>query len=111
MVLVLLVALLLGLLASFVAQNEFQAVQTMPVIILPQIFLSDLIWSIDSFPSWLRWLSYVVPITHANIAAREIMLKGLNLWQVWPQLAALVGLAIIVLMALNFTARRAARLL
>ncbi|HEX9843984.1 MAG TPA: ABC transporter permease, partial [bacterium] len=43
------IALLLGLLVSFAARNEFQAVQFIPLVILPQVFFSDLIWSIDRF--------------------------------------------------------------
>jgi len=45
-----LISLIMGLLASFLAANEFQALQFIPLVILPQLFLSDIIWSIEAFP-------------------------------------------------------------
>lgn len=99
-VLMMLVGLMLGLLASFVANNEFQAIQFIPLVILPQIFLSDMIWNIRSFPWFFQLLSYPLPLTHANAAMRAVMLKGLPLWQSWPQLLTLLGFAVIILLAL-----------
>ncbi len=69
--LMMLVGLMLGLLASFLAHNEFQAVQFIPLVILPQIFLSDMIWDIKGFPWFFQLLSYPLPLTHANGAIRE----------------------------------------
>ena len=99
-VLMMLVGLMLGLLASFVANNEFQAIQFIPLVILPQIFLSDMIWDISSFPRFFQLLSYPLPLTHANAAMRNILLKGQPLWQSWPQLVTLTGFVIIILLAL-----------
>lgn len=98
--LMMLVGLMLGLLASFVANNEFQAIQFIPLVILPQIFLSDMIWNIESFPWFFQLLSYPLPLTHANTAMRNVLLKDLSLWQSWPQLLTLLGFAVIILLAL-----------
>ncbi len=99
-VLMMLVGLMLGLLASFVANNEFQAIQFIPLVILPQIFLSDMIWDIGSFPRFFQLLSYPLPLTHANTAMRNILLKGQPLWQSWPQLLTLAGFSIVILLGL-----------
>ena len=104
--LMLLLALLLGLLASFVAHNEFQAVQFIPLVILPQIFLSDMIWDINRFPLGIRWVSYILPLTYANAAMRDVLLKDAALWQVWPQLLALAGFFVLLLGLLVFVATR-----
>ncbi len=104
--LMMLVGLMLGLLASFVANNEFQAIQFIPLVILPQIFLSDMIWNIDSFPWFFQLLSYPMPLTHANTAMRNVLLKGMSLWQSWPQLLTLLGFAIVILLVLLQVARR-----
>ena len=99
-VLMTLIGLLLGLLASFVANNEFQAVQFIPLVILPQIFLSDMIWDIQSFPWFFQWLSYPLPLTHANSVMRDVLLKDFPLWETWPQLSILIGFIVIILLLL-----------
>ena len=96
-----LVALTLGLLASFLAANEFQAIQFIPLVILPQVFLSDMIWDINGFPKLFQWISYIFPLTHSNIAARDIMIKNHSLFDSWPQLVTLTGFVTIVLVVMT----------
>jgi ABC-2 type transport system permease protein len=55
----------LGLLGSAFAQTEFQAVQFMPALVLPQFLLSGLFVARDSMPTWLRWISDAMPLTYA----------------------------------------------
>jgi ABC-2 type transport system permease protein len=105
-VLLMVIALLIGLLVSFNARNEFQAVQFVPLIILPQIFLSDLIWTLDGFPAPFRWLAQVFPLTHANAITRGILLQGRSLTDLWPRLLALVAIAVAVLACLAWEGRR-----
>jgi ABC-2 type transport system permease protein len=98
--LMMLIGLMLGLLASFVANNEFQAIQFIPLVILPQIFLSDMIWDIESFPWFFQLLSIPLPLTHANSAMRDILLKNMSLLESWPEIATLVGFILIILLSL-----------
>jgi ABC-2 type transport system permease protein len=104
---VMMIGLLLGLLISFYAQNEFQSVQFIPLVILPQIFLSDLIWTLDSFPAPFRWFAVTLPLTHANILTRDLLLKNLPLWENWPHLLALAGFFLLALGLLGWAGRRA----
>jgi ABC-2 type transport system permease protein len=55
----------LGLFASAFARTEFQAVQFMPALVLPQIFLCGLIVPRDQMASWMEAISAVVPLTYA----------------------------------------------
>ena len=55
----------LGLFVSAFAQSEFQAVQFMPAFVLPQILLCGLFVARDEMPTWLRWISAVMPLTYA----------------------------------------------
>jgi len=55
----------LGLFASAFAQTEFQAVQFMPALVLPQFLLSGLFVARDSMATWLRWISDGLPLTYA----------------------------------------------
>ncbi|MBC9227194.1 ABC transporter permease subunit [Aeromicrobium sp. 636] len=58
----------LGLLASAFARTEFQAVQFMPLAIIPQILVCGLLVPVDQMPDVLRWLSVVMPLTYATDA-------------------------------------------
>lgn len=104
--LMVLVALLLGLLVSFAARNEFQAVQFIPLVILPQVFFGDLIWSLDRFPVAFRWFGYLLPLTHANIATRNVLLKNQPLWESWPNLAALAAMFLVLMGVLAWVGHR-----
>jgi len=93
----------LGMLASAFARNEFQVVQFIPLLIIPQILLSGTFWPIEDMPSYLRPFAYLMPLTYANRALHDVMLKGLGLADIWPNLAVLLGFtaALIVLGALT----------
>jgi ABC-2 type transport system permease protein len=55
----------LGLLASAFATTEFQAVQFMPAIVLPQLLLCGLFVARDAMAGWLEALSAALPLTYA----------------------------------------------
>src|SRR3954466_2642702 len=55
----------LGLLASAFARSEFQAVQFMPLIVLPQFLLCGLLVPREAMPDWLHAISNVLPLTYA----------------------------------------------
>ena len=61
----------LGLAASSVATTEFQAVQMMPLIIFPQLFLCGLLVPRDELPPVLEWLSWLMPLSYAVDATNE----------------------------------------
>ncbi|MBE1878634.1 ABC transporter permease [Myceligenerans pegani] len=75
-VLVAILGCTLGLGASALARTEFQAVQMMPAIVLPQLITCGLLMPRDQMPEILEWLSRVLPLTYAvdamqNLAAGE----------------------------------------
>lgn len=55
----------LGLFASAFATSEFQAVQFMPAIVLPQLLLCGLFVDRDDMAGWLEGISNVLPLTYA----------------------------------------------
>jgi ABC-2 type transport system permease protein len=55
----------LGLFVSAFAQTEFQAVQFMPAVVFPQVFLCGLIVPRDQMAGWLEAISWVLPLTYA----------------------------------------------
>ena len=62
----------LGLLCSAFARTEFQAVQFMPVVIVPQLLLCGIIVPRDVLPEWLQWISNAMPASYALEALREV---------------------------------------
>jgi len=71
-----LIAEALGIFVSAFSKREFQVVQFVPVIILPQVLLSNLFWPIADFPAWLRPFAYAMPVFHADRAARVVLFRG-----------------------------------
>ncbi len=69
-------AVSIGLLVSAAAHNELQAVQFIPIVILPQAFLSGLLVPVSQLPEWLRPLAAIFPLTYANEALKAVMIKG-----------------------------------
>lgn len=55
----------LGLFVSAFARTEFQAVQFMPALILPQIILCGLFVPRDQMAGWLHAISWLMPLTYA----------------------------------------------
>ncbi len=62
----------LGLLASAFARTEFQAVQFMPVVVLPQLLLCGLFHPRDGMATVLRWVSDVLPLSYAVSALQRV---------------------------------------
>jgi ABC-2 type transport system permease protein len=66
----------LGLLVSAFATSEFQAVQFMPAIVLPQLLLCGLFVSRDSMARWLQVIAAALPLTYAYDALAKVAAGG-----------------------------------
>jgi ABC-2 type transport system permease protein len=62
----------LGLFLSAFARSEFQAVQFLPAVVLPQLLLCGLFAARDTMAAPLRWLSDVLPLTYAVDGMQEL---------------------------------------
>jgi ABC-2 type transport system permease protein len=62
----------LGLLASAFARTEFQAVQFMPAIVMPQVLLCGLFAPRETMTPVLEWLSNVMPLSYAVDALESV---------------------------------------
>ena len=97
--LIALTALSLGMALSAFARTEFQIMQFIPLVILPQIAFSGL-FSLRSAPSWTRYLSEVLPLTYGIAALKKVMLEGASLHGVLGDLAVL-SLFLVAFLTLN----------
>jgi ABC-2 type transport system permease protein len=62
----------LGLFVSAFAQTEFQAVQFMPAVVLPQVLLCGLFVARDALPPVLEAVSDVLPLSYAVDAMERV---------------------------------------
>jgi ABC-2 type transport system permease protein len=101
-VLIALVALSLGILLSSFAASEFQMIQFIPLVIVPQVFFTGII-PIAGMPEWLQMFSKIMPISYGADALKSIMYKGMGLSEILTDLVVLIGFAT-VFIALNIVA-------
>ncbi|MFT8425061.1 MAG: ABC transporter permease [Liquorilactobacillus sp.] len=77
-ILVALVALVIGLFVSTFANSEFQMMQFIPIIVVPQVFFSGII-PLDTMAHWVKFISYLLPLSYAGDALTNVMIKGQGL--------------------------------
>ena len=96
----------MGIFISTFAKNEFQVVQFIPLLIAPQIFLSGMILPTSQLPKYFQVVSGALPLTYANRALRDIMLRGASLTDVSTEIGVLILFAIGMLTAAALTVRK-----
>jgi ABC-2 type transport system permease protein len=98
----------LGIFLSMFARTEFQAVQFIPLVIVPQFLLSGILFSVNSEPRPLQVLSDVLPLTYAVNGLRDVMIKGADL--TWGSLqldvGVVAGFIVLLVVAAVATLRR-----
>lgn len=96
----------LGLLASAFARSEFQAVQFMPLIVLPQFFLCGLLIARDQMAGWLHAISDVLPLTWAVDGLQQVGGSAAVTATVWRDIGIVAGVALLALALGAATLRR-----
>lgn len=86
-----LLGMALGLLVSAFAVTEFQAVQFMPAIVLPQFLLCGLLVPRDKMTPVLHATSNLLPLSYAIDAMRAVTTSSSVNAQTWMDLAIIAG--------------------
>ncbi|MGE7843271.1 ABC transporter permease [Lysinibacillus sp. NPDC093712] len=104
-VIVALVALSLGILLSSFASSEFQMIQFIPIIIVPQIFFSG-IFSIEGMAGWLQIFANFMPLYYAADALKGVMYEGLSLSDISSNLYILLAFAAVFIVLNLFALKK-----
>jgi ABC-2 type transport system permease protein len=86
----------LGLFVSAFARTEFQAVQFMPAVVLPQILLCGLFLPRSRMPDVLEAISDLLPLSYA-VDAMQALTRTSDTSEVWQDLGVVAGFAVAVL--------------
>lgn len=100
-----LTALTLGTFISAYADNEFQMVQFIPLVVVPQVFFSGL-FNMDTMADWLRWLSYIMPLSYGADALRGVMVRGDSWSDIAMNIYILLGLSLFFIIANVYALRK-----
>jgi len=96
----------LGLFVSAFAATEFQAVQFLPALVLPQFLLCGLLVPRDQLPDVLRWISDVLPLSYAVDAMRTITVDAGAGGEVARDVTVVLGFVVAAVAAGAATLRR-----
>ena len=98
-VLLILANLTLGLLISTKARSQFQAMQMTFFVFLPSILLSGFMFPFAGMPRVIQWVAELLPLTHFLRLIRGVMLRGASLWELWPDVLALLSFTAVMMTA------------
>lgn len=101
-----LLGMALGLFASAFARTEFQAVQFMPAIVMPQVLLCGLFVPRDRMAAVLNWISDALPLSYAVDALTQVTTSAEVDGTLVRNLAVIAGCALVALLLGAATLRR-----
>lgn len=96
----------LGLLCSAFAHTEFQAVQFMPIVVIPQLFLCGLFVARDQLPDWMDGLSGAMPLTYAVQGLQEVATHAQATALMWRDLGIVAACIVVAIALAAATLRR-----
>jgi ABC-2 type transport system permease protein len=99
-------AVSMGTFFSAFARNEFQMIQFIPLVILPQIFLSGLFIPVSQLPVVLEWISKFLPLTYGVEGIKALMQQGQTLLDIGKDIGILAAYALGLLGLAALTLRR-----
>jgi ABC-2 type transport system permease protein len=86
----------LGLFFSTLVRTQAQAMQAGFLFIMPNILLSGFMFPRAAMPEPAQWLGLALPLTYFLEVLRGILLRGVGIEALWPELLTLCAFAIII---------------
>ncbi|MEO8039447.1 MAG: ABC transporter permease [Betaproteobacteria bacterium] len=98
--------LTLGITFSSIARNQLQAMQMTFFFFLPSILLSGFMFPFRGMPEWAQAIGSLLPLTHFLVIVRGILLKGVDLHELWPHAWPMFAfMGVVLLLGLKFYRR------
>lgn len=85
-----------GMLISAVSRTQQQAILLVFIVAMTDVSLSGYMVPVKNMPAFLQAISTISALRHYLTALRAIALKGAGLSAIWPEVAALAGLAVAI---------------
>lgn len=105
-VLIGILAVCLGIFISAFAKNEFQMVQFIPLIILPQVFICGVLFPVSQQPEYLQWIAKFLPLTYGVDGIRALMVEGQGLLDIGKEIGVLAAYAAVLMVLAGVSLRR-----
>jgi ABC-2 type transport system permease protein len=86
----------LGLLAGALAKTQEGAVNLANFVVLPMAVLSGSLFPLEGAPSWLQFVSNLLPLRHLNDAMLDVMVRGQGPSAALAPMRILLGFAVVV---------------
>jgi ABC-2 type transport system permease protein len=86
-----------AMLMSTISENQQQSLVGTFFFAMPTLFLSGFAFPIAGMPPVMRWFSYLIPLRYFLVIIRASFLKGAGIPVLWPQLAALAAVSLMLL--------------
>jgi len=87
-------ALGIGIVLSLFAENEFQAIQFIPVVITPQVILGGTFVPVEDLAWYLEYPARVMPVTYLIQGMEYVVLGRGEATDLWTAVAALVAFSV-----------------
>jgi len=94
-----------ALISSF-AKSEAQALQFIPLIIIPALLLSGIFYPVELLSPWLQKCSYLIPLTYAIDSMRELIFENGDLYDITPSLIGMLILGMVTLVTGSFALKK-----
>ena len=88
-----------GLFISTISHTQQQAMMTFFFLFMPMFLLSGFSFPLNSMPVLVQYVTYLNPLRYFMEIVRGIFLKGTGIRILWPQLLALLGYGVMILVA------------
>ena len=88
----------LGIFISTIVDTQEQSMIVTFLIVLTMTILSGIIFPIANMPQVIQYFTYLMPIRYFAVIVRGILLRGIGIDILWPQVLALFLLGIITLL-------------
>jgi ABC-2 type transport system permease protein len=97
----------IGLVISTIARSQQEAMMITWFTLLPTVFLSGFFFPLAAMPAALQAVSLVIPLRYYLIIIRSVLLKGVGVSSLGPEIAALAlfGIVTMAVAALRFRKR------